>query len=123
MHCKGQSNQERGYPLHTESIGCIHNLSANSEFTGRRNAGWPEQSAFLGSFPEIPTGFTGIPGSKLFKQVLSAPEHYCELPALEEVALAEMQSPQCSLTKSLLQGLKILSLLAPWHLTQLLPAG
>lgn len=95
---KDRTIQKREYPLRSESTGCIHNLSANSELTGRRNAGWCELSAFLGSFPEMPTVFTGIPGSKLFSQVFSAPEHYCELPTLEEVALAEMQSPQCSLS-------------------------
>lgn len=102
MHCKKTEQFRKGgthYIL--KSTGCIHNLSANSELTGRRNAGWPELSGFLGSFPEIPTGFTGIPGSKLFKQAFPAPEHYYELPMLKEVALAEIQSPQCSLTKSL----------------------
>lgn len=76
---------------HTQkTIGHIHNLFTNSDLGRRRNAGWLQLSAFLGSFPEIRKGSRRVPGSKLFKQVFSAADYYYEFPMLEEVALAEM---------------------------------
>lgn len=92
MHCKRTEHSGGIHYILKAQVAFIIYLLIQNLF--RTNAGWPELSTFLGSFPEIPTGFTGTPGSKLFKQVFS--EHYCELPVLEEVALAEMHSPPCS---------------------------
>lgn len=95
MHSERAGRVRRGYlssPPHFENIGCIRNLFATSELAGRRNAGWLEVSAFLGSFPEMPKGSRRVPGPKFFKQVFAVAEHYYDLSVLREVAVTEMPS-------------------------------